>query len=76
MKPSDTFRQNIWVAPFFEDDIAALAQLIGTGHVLNGSDYPHPEGLAWPTEFVDELDGLPDDAVRRIMRDNFAALVA
>lgn len=76
LTPSDTFRQNIWVAPFFEDDIAALAQLIGAEHVLNGSDYPHPEGLAWPMEFADELGGLSDDTVRRIMRDNFAALVA
>lgn len=42
----------------------------------NGSDYPHPEGLLWPAEFVEELDGLPEEAVRRIMRDNLASLVA
>jgi len=76
LTPSDTFRQNVWVAPFFEDDVVGLAKLIGVGHVLNGSDYPHPEGLAWPVEFVDELEGLPEPDVRRIMRDNFAALVA
>ena len=58
MKPSDLFRQNVWVAPFFEDEIADLAELIGVGHVLNGSDYPHPEGLLWPAEFADELEGL------------------
>jgi predicted TIM-barrel fold metal-dependent hydrolase len=75
LKPSDTFRQNVWVAPFFEDDVVGLAQLIGLGHVLNGSDYPHPEGLAEPLEFADELAGLPDADIRRIMRDNFAALV-
>ncbi len=75
LKPSDTFRQNVWVAPFFEDDVVALAQLIGAGHVLNGSDYPHPEGLAWPAEFVDELPGMSDGDVRRIMRDNLAGLV-
>ncbi len=76
LKPSDTFRQNVWVAPFFEDDIVALAKLIGVGHVLNGSDYPHPEGLARPIEFADELAGLAAGDVRRIMRDNFAALIA
>ena len=75
LTPSDMFRQNVWVAPFFEDDVVALAQLIGAGHVLNGSDYPHTEGLAWPVEFVEELNGLPDTNVRSIMRDNFAALV-
>ncbi|HXQ21791.1 MAG TPA: amidohydrolase family protein [Candidatus Acidoferrales bacterium] len=75
LKPSDTFRQNVWVAPFFEDDVVGLAQLIGADHVLNGSDYPHPEGLAQPLEFVEELADLSDADVRRIMRDNFAALV-
>lgn len=75
LTPSETFRQNIWVAPFFEDDAVALAQRIGPHHVLNGSDYPHPEGLAWPMEFVEELDGLSSADIRCIMRDNFAALV-
>jgi predicted TIM-barrel fold metal-dependent hydrolase len=76
MKPSDMFRQNVWVAPFFEDDIVALAELIGAGHVLNGSDYPHPEGLLWPVEFAEELDGLAQNAVRSIMRENLRALVS
>jgi len=75
LKPSETFRQNVWVSPFFEDDCVALAERIGDGHVLCGSDYPHPEGLEWPIEFADELEGLDDQAVERIMRGNFAALV-
>src|SRR5215468_4094981 len=70
LKPSETIRQNIWVAPFFEDDIGVLAQAIGTVHILGGSDYPHPEGLLWPAEFADELDGFTAADVRRIMRDN------
>jgi predicted TIM-barrel fold metal-dependent hydrolase len=76
LKPSDTVRQNVWVAPFFEDDIVALARLIGPTHVLSGSDYPHPEGLLWPREFADELDGMSDAEVRLIMRDNLAGLIA
>ena len=76
MKPSDTFRANVWVSPFFEDDVAALAHTIGAGHVLNGSDYPHPEGLLWPREFADELEGMSDDDVHRIMKGNFEELLA
>jgi hypothetical protein len=76
LSPSDTFRQNVWVAPFFEDDLPALADRIGVAHVLNGSDYPHPEGLAEPAEFADELTGLPAEDVRKIMRENLAGLVA
>ena len=34
------------------------AELIGVEHVLFGSDYPHPEGLADPVSYVDELKGL------------------
>jgi len=75
-KPSDLLRRNLWVAPFFEDDIPGLVEQLGTEHVLNGSDYPHPEGLLWPVEFADELTGLPENAVRKIMRDNLAGLVA
>jgi len=76
MTPSETFRANIWVAPFFEDDVVGLADAIGVDHVLNGSDYPHPEGLLWPDEFLEELEGMSDPDVRLIMRDNFEQLVA
>jgi predicted TIM-barrel fold metal-dependent hydrolase len=76
LKPSETFREHIWVSPFYEDDVVGLAKLIGDGHVIAGSDYPHPEGLLWPAEFAEEIDALPADAQRRILRDNLASLVA
>jgi predicted TIM-barrel fold metal-dependent hydrolase len=76
LTPTETFRKNVWVAPFFEDDVPALAERIGASQVLNGSDYPHPEGLLWPAEFVEELEGLDDKEQRMIMRDNLAGLVA
>ena len=75
LKPSETVRQNVWVAPFFEDDIVGLAEVLSPSHVLGGSDYPHPEGLLRPTEFADELDGFAANDVRLIMRDNLAALM-
>ena len=31
----------------------------GVDHVLFGSDYPHPEGMADPLSYVDELEGSP-----------------
>lgn len=64
------------MSPFYEDDVVGLTRTIGADRVLNGSDYPHPEGLEWPVEFVNELEGLGDADVRRVMRDNFADLVA
>jgi hypothetical protein len=57
------------------DDVVALAKLLGADPVLNGSDYPHPEGPLWPAEFADECEGLPDADVRKITRENLAGLV-
>jgi predicted TIM-barrel fold metal-dependent hydrolase len=68
--PLDTMRRNIWVTPYYEEDVAALAELIGVEKILFGSDWPHGEGLAEPTDFVKELQGFSDADVRKIMRDN------
>ncbi len=73
--PIETFRRHVWVAPFFEDDVRELADLIGIDRVLMGSDFPHAEGLPEPRSFVRELEGFSDDEIRRVMRDNARALV-
>ena len=75
LKPSEIFQRNVWISPFFEDDIVGLAKAIGATQVLAGSDFPHPEGLIEPVEFVDELDGANAEDIRKIMRDNFETLV-
>jgi predicted TIM-barrel fold metal-dependent hydrolase len=72
--PIETLRRHVWVAPFYEDDIRGLADEIGVDHVLFGSDWPHAEGLAQPTDFVDDLAGFDADEIRTIMRDNGRAL--
>ena len=46
-----------------EDDVVALAKLLGDSHVIAGSDYPHPEGLLWPAEFADEAEALRDEGI-------------
>ena len=68
--PADQIRRNVWVAPYFEDDVRKLADTIGVDHVLFGSDWPHGEGLAEPVDFVKELHAFDPAEVRRIMRDN------
>ncbi len=54
-------KRNIYISPFWEEDLGALAELLGAEQVLFGSDYPHPEGLADPASYVDELAGVPDE---------------
>jgi hypothetical protein len=44
--------------------------------VLFGSDFPHPEGLGDPLEFVDELAGLPQPVVERVMGQNLQELLS
>ena len=71
----DQFRRNVWVAPYPEDDLDSLVALIGADRVLNGSDFPHPEGLANPSDFVDRIETLAESDVRTIMRNNGLSLL-
>lgn len=74
--PVDMFRRNVWVSPFHEDDLGQLIDAVGVDHVLFGSDYPHPEGLAEPRSYVDHLPaGLSDGDVARIMGGNLAGIM-
>ncbi len=76
--PRDTFRRHVWVSPYYEDDLAALRDLIGADQMLMGSDWPHAEGLAEPTSYVDDLRrcGFDDAQCRSVMRDNGLGLSA
>ena len=74
--PVAAFRRNVYVAPFHEDDIAGLVDLLGADHLLFGSDYPHPEGLAEPTSYVDHLPAdMAADDVAAIMGGNLGRLM-
>jgi predicted TIM-barrel fold metal-dependent hydrolase len=68
--PLETLKQHVWVTPYYEEDIAKLAELIGVERILFGSDWPHGEGLAEPTDFVKELTAFSDGDVRKVMRSN------
>jgi len=73
--PVKVFKRNIFVHPFHEEDPRGLVELLGADKVLFGSDFPHPEGLADPISFVEELNGLPDEQVRLVMGGNLARLM-
>ena len=73
--PVAVFKRNIYVHPFHEEDPVGLIELLGADRVLFGSDYPHPEGLADPLSFVDELTSIPDADVAKIMGGNLNHLM-
>jgi predicted TIM-barrel fold metal-dependent hydrolase len=73
--PVQVFKRNIFVHPFHEDDPKGLVGVLGADNVLFGSDFPHPEGMADPISFVDDLDGLPAADVAKVMGGNLSRLM-
>jgi predicted TIM-barrel fold metal-dependent hydrolase len=72
--PLEVFRRNFWVHPFREEDPSRLISVVGPDRVLFGSDFPHPEGMADPLVFAEQIESLvsPED-VAKIMGGNIAA---
>ncbi len=70
--PVETFREHVWVAPFYEDDLGALKDELGLDHLLFGSDWPHAEGLAQPKAFAEDLRrcGYSEDEIHTVMAQN------
>ncbi len=73
--PVEVFKRCIYVHPFHEDDPRGLADLIGVDNVIFGSDFPHPEGLADPITFVDQLDEFDDEEKAKVMGGNLARIM-
>lgn len=73
--PLMVFKRNIWIHPFHEEDPRGLIKLLGADRVVFGSDYPHPEGMSNPVDYVDELEGLPRDDIAKVMGGNLAEVV-
>ena len=72
--PVESFIEHTWVMPFYEDDLLELTDYIPVERLIFGSDYPHPEGLANPEDFIDDLAAFTPRQQRLIMRDNLRTL--
>lgn len=73
--PVEQFRKHIFVVPFYEDNITELSTLIPVERILFGSDFPHPEGLPHPLDYVREFAVLPKGDIRKVMSDNLQGLL-
>jgi hypothetical protein len=73
--PIEEIKNRIHVSPFYEEGIDDLINLVGVDRVLYGSDYPHPEGLAQPTHYINALEHLSLDDQAKIMGGNLSRLV-
>ncbi len=72
--PVEVFRRNVWINPFWEDDVYEIADLMGPDRVIFGSDWPHIEGMPEPLDYARELKDFDDDARRLILHDNTVEL--
>lgn len=75
-RASDVFRAHVSVNPYPEEDHAKIFEWLSPEHLLFGSDWPHPEGIAEPRDYPDHLPaGTPEAAIRMMMRDNARELL-
>ena len=72
--PVDTFRNNVWMNPFWEDNVNEVVELMGVDHVIFGSDWPHIEGLPHPLDYLVELKEFDPADQKKILLDNVTFL--
>jgi len=73
--PVDQLREHIWVAPFYEDDVDALRDLIPVERILFGSDFPHAEGVAKPLDYLEEFGAFTPAEVEKVFSTNLKQLL-
>lgn len=68
--PRESFIEHVFVCPEYEDDMDALARLLPSNRIVFGSDFPHPEGLANPLDYMKEFTNFSAEDVRKIFSSN------
>ncbi len=74
-RPSTIVRERVWITPFPEEPVEIALTSMGEDRVLLGSDFPHPEGVASPVDFVDNLAAVSDETRRKVLRDNLRSVL-
>ena len=72
LSPSDVLRRNFWFCAIDDTSGFLTRDVIGVDHLLVESDYPHADST-WPdtqARLRQQLQGVPDDEVRRICWQN------
>ena len=66
--PLEVFHRNVWLHVFHEADPKGLIDLgIPVDHLMFGSDFPHPEGMADPLAYHEIVKDLPIEQQALIM---------
>jgi predicted TIM-barrel fold metal-dependent hydrolase len=71
--PFEVFCRNVWVHAFHEPDPQGLIDLgLPVDHLMFGSDFPHPEGMADPLAYSEVVSGMPLEDQALIMGGSLA----
>jgi predicted TIM-barrel fold metal-dependent hydrolase len=66
--PVEVFNRSVWVHAFHEPDPKGLIEMgIPADHLMFGSDFPHPEGMADPLAYSTVVSDLPLEQQALIM---------
>ena len=66
--PVEVFNRSVWVHAFHDADPKSLIDIgLPVDHIMFGSDFPHPEGMADPLAYYDIVKDLPMDQQEMIM---------
>jgi predicted TIM-barrel fold metal-dependent hydrolase len=70
LDPVEAFKRNVWINPFWEDDVNEVVELMGAERVIFGSDWPHIEGMPEPLDYLSDVQHFDAATQQRILRDN------
>jgi predicted TIM-barrel fold metal-dependent hydrolase len=73
--PRDLFQRHVYVAPYYEDNVDKLRESLPVERMVFGSDYPHPEGVAEPLEYLGEFRHFKADEIEKIFSTNLKQLL-
>jgi len=74
--PFEVFKRNLYIHIFHEPDPKGLLDLgLPADHLVFGSDFPHPEGMEDPLNYVEVVKDLPTDTQALIMGGTIAKMM-
>jgi predicted TIM-barrel fold metal-dependent hydrolase len=73
--PIETFQECVYVAPYYEEDLNKLKEYVPAERMLFGSDWPHPEGLALPLDYINEVKDFTPVEQQMFMSSNLKGLI-
>ncbi|MEM7413173.1 MAG: amidohydrolase family protein [Myxococcota bacterium] len=68
--PAELFKRNVWINPFWEDDVNEVVEMMGANRVIFGSDWPHIEGMPQPLDYLLDVEHFDAGIQQKILRDN------